>query len=65
MREGTKLLDGWHVFNLDETKHDAFEVLDRLMRAAGAKPAERDLVFERLMKQREIDADKARRAKRD
>lgn len=39
MREGTKVdADGFHVFNLDESKHCPFEVLDRLLVAAGAKP---------------------------
>lgn len=39
MREGTKVdADGFHVFNLDESKHCPFEVFDRLLTAAGAKP---------------------------
>lgn len=39
MREGTKVhADGFHVFNLDESKHCPFDVFDRLLSAAGAKP---------------------------
>lgn len=49
MREGTRLdAEGYHVFALDDAKHDSFAVLDRLMTAAGYVAPAFDARFEAM-----------------
>jgi hypothetical protein len=49
MREGTRVdADGFHVFTLDEGKHNPFVVLDRLMTTAGYVAPAIDLRFEAM-----------------